>query len=107
MVALANLIHSESHRFDGQVIKCLIAAVSVGISNHTPVLDLNYVEDRDAEVDANIVGISGGGFAEVQATSEHGTFDRSQLDELLDLATPALEQLYALQRKAIRLKELG
>lgn len=104
MVALANLLHSESHRFDSQIVSHLVAAVSVGITSGTPVLDLNYVEDRDADVDANIVGMAGGDFAEVQSTSEHGTFNRDQLNALLDLASPALESLYDLQRKVIRLK---
>lgn len=106
MVALANLLHVESHRFNHPVVKCLTAAVSVGIIKGAAVLDLNYVEDRDAEVDANVVGLSQGGFADVQATSEHGTFTRAQLDEMLDLAAPALDQLYALQRSCIRLKNL-
>jgi ribonuclease PH len=107
MVALANLVHSESHRFDSSVISQLVAAVSVGISKGVPVLDLNYVEDRDADVDANVVGMAGGDFAEVQATSEHGTFNRQQLDDLLDLAAPALDKIYTMQRAVIRLKSLG
>jgi len=106
MVALANLLQTESHRFSQPVAKCLVAAISVGIVKGTAVLDLNYVEDRDAEVDANVVGLSTGGFADVQSTSEHGTFVRAQLDEMLDLAAPALEQLYAMQRASVRLKNL-
>jgi len=108
LVALANLLHQESHRFtrSSQVMKCLASAISVGIVNGTPMLDLNYVEDRDAEVDANVVGLSANGFAEVQATSEHGTFSRDQLDTMLDLAAPALEKLYELQRACIRNKSL-
>jgi ribonuclease PH len=104
MVALANLLHSERQRFRAPLVKTLTAAISVGIVKGAAVVDLNYVEDRDAIVDANVVGLSSGGFAEVQATNEHGTFTRQQLDEMLDLASPALEQLYDLQRKAIRLE---
>ena len=106
MVALANLIQLESKRFKQAPIKCLAAAISVGISAGVAVLDLNYIEDRDAEVDANIVGLSGGDFAEVQATSEKGTYSRAQLDEMLDLATPALDTLYNLQRAATKYQGL-
>jgi ribonuclease PH len=105
MVALANLLHAERQRFRNQpVVRTLAAAISVGIVNGEPVVDLNYVEDRDAMVDANVVGLSVGGFAEVQATGEHGTFERGQLDQMLDLAAPALDQLYEMQRSAIRLE---
>ena len=106
MVAMANLISSENHRFRVQPLKCLCAAISVGVVDGAPVLDLNYVEDRDAEVDANVVGLSTGGFAEVQATNEHGTFTRDQLDVMLDLAGTALDRIYDLQRKHIAIKEL-
>jgi ribonuclease PH len=108
MVALANLIASEQRRFQSAqgLLKCLVAAVSVGVIHNTPVCDLNYVEDRDAQVDANVVGLSSGGFAEVQATNEHGSFDRPQLDEMLDLAQAGLEHLYSLQRACIRQKHL-
>jgi len=103
MVALANLVSREASRFGRPPVKCLASAVSVGIVNGNPMLDLNYVEDRDAEVDANVVGLSNGGFAEVQATSEHGTFSREQLGQMLDLAAPALARLYEMQRGMIRL----
>ncbi len=102
MVALANLIYLEKKRFKVAPLKCLAAAISVGISAGSAVLDLNYIEDRDAEVDANIVGLSGGDFAEIQATSEKGTYSRKQLDEMLDLASPALDMLYGMQRDATR-----
>lgn len=101
MVALANLLGQEAAKFRANPLKRLVAAVSVGIANGGPLLDLNYVEDRDAAVDANVVGISDGAFAEVQVTSEHGTFNRSDLDTMLDLAAPAIKALYDLQRKSI------
>jgi ribonuclease PH len=104
MVALCNLLHQERGRFRNPLVQCLAAAVSAGIYKGIPVLDLNYVEDRDAEVDGNFIGLSTGGFAEVQATNEHGTFDRGQLDALLDLASLALQSLYNTQRKAIKLE---
>jgi ribonuclease PH len=104
MIALANLLHSEGRRFNSNnhPLKRLVAAVSCGIVKGEPCLDLNYVEDRDAQVDANIVGLSSGGFAEVQATNEHGAFDRAQLDQMLSLVEPSLMQLYALQRQHIK-----
>jgi ribonuclease PH len=104
MIALANLMHSESRRFNSNnhPLKRLVAAVSCGIVKGEPRLDLNYVEDRDAQVDANIVGLAGGGFAEVQATNEHGAFNREQLDQMLTLSEPALEHLYALQRQHVK-----
>jgi ribonuclease PH len=108
MVALANLIHSEQRRFQSAapLLRHLVAAISVGIVDQVPVCDLNYVEDRDAHVDANVVGLSSGGFAEVQATNEHGSFVRAQLDAMLDLADSALQQLYELQRGCIKQRGL-
>jgi ribonuclease PH len=104
MVALANLLHSEQRRFNSArpILKCLVAAISVGMLDDVPICDLNYIEDRDAQVDANVVGLSVGGFAEVQATNEHGSFSRARLDEMLNLADSALNQLYALQRSCIK-----
>jgi len=103
MVALANLLATERRRFRSEPLTCLVAAVSAGVVDKTPLLDLNYVEDRDAAVDANIIGLSTGGFAEVQATNEHSEFSREELDALLDLCQPALEKLFALQREHIKL----
>ena len=79
----------------------LVAAVSVGVVDGTPVLDLPYVEDRDAEVDANIVMGEPDAFIEVQATGEHGTFDRASLDTMLDLARAGIGELFALQRRIL------
>ena len=102
MVALANLIGQEAGKFKGNPLLRLVAAVSVGLVRGEAVLDLNYIEDRDADVDANVVGMSDGDFAEVQATSEHGSYSREQLDQMLDLAAPALKTLYGMQREAIK-----
>jgi ribonuclease PH len=79
----------------------LIAAVSVGKVEGEPRLDLAYLEDRDAEVDANVVMLEPAAFVEVQGTGEHGTFDRAELDRLLDLAQGGLQQLFAMQRSAL------
>ncbi len=78
-----------------------VAAVSVGIIDGEPRLDLDYEEDVRAEVDMNVVMSSEGKFVEVQGTGEHGTFDRAQLDQLVDLATSGIRTLDAAQIKAL------
>ena len=78
-----------------------VAAVSVGIVDGEARLDLPYVEDSAAEVDMNIVMTADGKLVEVQGTAEQGTFDRKQLDTLVDLATAGIEQLIAAQRRAL------
>ena len=77
-----------------------VAAVSVGIVNGECVLDLPYIEDSKADVDMNVVGNEDGKLIEVQGTAEHGTFDRKQLDAMLDLAAVGIKQL-AVAQKAI------
>ncbi len=79
----------------------LVAAVSVGIVEGEPRLDLAYLEDRDAGVDANIVQREPNEFVELQGTGEHGTFTRAQLDELLGLADKGIAQLFRAQRQAL------
>jgi len=76
-----------------------VAAVSVGVVGGEVVLDLPYVEDSKAEVDMNVVGTEDGALIEVQGTGEDGTFDRKQLDAMLDLATAGIRQLAAAQRQ--------
>jgi ribonuclease PH len=78
-----------------------VAAVSVGIVDGVARLDLDYELDVRAEVDMNVVMSSRGEFVEVQGTGEHGTFDRAQLDVLLDLATGGIRRLDALQAAAL------
>jgi len=78
-----------------------VAAVSVGIVDGTPLLDLDYAEDSRAQVDMNVVGTRGGALVEVQGTAEGDPFRREQLDELLDLATAGLETLFAAQARAL------
>jgi ribonuclease PH len=79
----------------------MVAAVSVGKVAGEHRLDLAYLEDRDAEVDANIVMLEPNAFVEVQGTGEHGTFDRAELNQLVDLAQHGLQQLFALQHAAV------
>jgi ribonuclease PH len=78
-----------------------IAAISVGVFNGAPVLDLDYAEDSQAETDMNVVMNSGGGFVEIQGTAEGHAFRRHELDALLDLASAGLTQIFALQSQAI------
>jgi ribonuclease PH len=82
-------------------VKRRVAAVSVGIIDGEPRLDLDYEEDVRAEVDMNVVMSSEGQFVEVQGTGEHGTFDRAQLDQLIDLAIAGIRSLDAAQIKAL------
>jgi ribonuclease PH len=77
-----------------------IAAVSVGIVGGTPVLDLEYSEDVDAETDMNVVMNSGGAFIEVQGTAEGHAFRREELDAMLNLAATGTARLFALQLEA-------
>jgi ribonuclease PH len=98
-IALNNL--SAKGYLDQDVLKSAVAATSVGIVNGLAVLDLCYEEDSRAEVDVNVVMNDMGEFIEVQATGEEGTFRRSALDELLDLAYKGIGELLALQQSAI------
>jgi ribonuclease PH len=78
-----------------------VAAVSVGVVEGASLLDLDYVEDSNADVDLNVVMTHDGLFVEVQATAEKVPFDRARLDELLDLAAGGVEELQLLQEEAI------
>jgi len=79
-----------------------VAAVSVGIVRGAPVVDLDYGEDSTAETDMNVVMNNGGGFVEVQGTAEGHAFRRHELDQLLDLAANACQQLFAVQIEALQ-----
>jgi len=78
-----------------------VAGVSVGVIGGEPRLDLDYSEDVVADVDMNVVMSSEGRFVEVQGTGEHGTFDRAELDGLIELAVHGLSELDARQRSAL------
>ncbi|MEO3746170.1 ribonuclease PH [Plantactinospora sp. B5E13] len=84
-----------------KVVHRSIAAVSVGIIEGEPRLDLNYLEDVAAEVDMNVVCTGTGDFVEVQGTGEAGVFAREQLDALLDLGVLGCAELTEAQRKAL------
>ncbi|MFD1720188.1 ribonuclease PH [Amnibacterium endophyticum] len=104
-VALADAIEwAREKRFVGQRSQPLVdsvAAVSVGIIDGAPMLDLAYTEDVRAETDMNVVATGRGLFVEVQGTAEGATFDRRELDGLLDLALAGTARLTELQRAAL------
>ena len=78
-----------------------VAAISVGVIDGTPMLDLEYTEDVRAEVDMNVVMTGDGRFVEVQGTAERQAFSRAELDVLLDLAADGLCGIHAAQRAAL------
>lgn len=80
-----------------------VAAVSVGIHNGAPILDLCYEEDSAAEVDANVVMTADGRFVEYQATAEHRAFDDEQMSRMTGLAKKGIAELIAIQKAAIDL----
>jgi ribonuclease PH len=78
-----------------------VAATSVGIVSGEPMLDLDYEEDSQADVDMNLVMTGSGKFVEVQATAEHHPFDDAQLSRLIDLARHGIRELMEIQKRAI------
>lgn len=78
-----------------------VAAVSVGIIQATPILDLAYSEDSEAEVDMNIVCTGAGKFIEIQGTAEREPFTREQMDEMLILADKGIAALFEIQRNVL------
>jgi ribonuclease PH len=102
-VALADAVSwlSGRKRTKGNPLTTSVAAVSVGIIDGEPRLDLCYDEDVAAETDMNVVCTGGGEFVEVQGTAERDPFDRKLLDQLLDLAVAGCADLTALQRDAL------
>jgi len=108
-VAVADAVASLDDRPDAAapppalraVFRDSVAAVSVGVVDGTALLDLEYVEDKDAEVDMNLVMTGSGRFVEVQGTGEGATFDQQQLDHLLDLGRRGIAAIAAAQRAAL------
>ena len=81
-----------------------VAAVSVGIVDGTPLLDLEYVEDAACDTDMNVVMTGAGGFVELQGTAEGVPFSRDEMNRLLDLAQGGIATLIAMQKEALELK---
>jgi ribonuclease PH len=82
-------------------IRDFVAAVSVGVVQGTPLLDLEYTEDSACDTDMNVVMTASGGFVEVQGTAEGVPFSRSEMDALLALADKGIRELVAAQRAAL------
>jgi ribonuclease PH len=84
------------------VVKTQVAAISVGIVNGEPLLDLTYEEDSMAEVDMNVVMTSKGEIVEIQGTAEGKPFSRETLQKMLDIAWEGLQELFQAQREALK-----
>jgi ribonuclease PH len=101
-VALADAVRGliESGDLAEDPMLCQVAAISVGIVDGEPVLDLDYAEDSTADTDMNIVMNSHGGFIEVQGTAESAAFSDSELNAMLALARGGIERIFELQENA-------
>ena len=84
-----------------KVLKDCVSAVSVGVINGTPMLDLPYIEDSQAMTDMNVAMTGSGQFIEIQGTAEHRPFSRDELNQLLDLAEKGNKELQTAQRAAL------
>jgi ribonuclease PH len=85
----------------GEVLRDQVAAVSCGIYRGTPVLDLDYAEDSDADADANFVLTGNGGIVEIQGTAEHTPFSEEAYNELMQLAKKGIRELVNLQKLTV------
>src|SRR5271154_3036071 len=103
MVALADAGAwlREKQLIAADPLRDFVAAVSVGIVDGEPVLDLDYAEDSNCDTDMNVVMTGAGHFVEVQGTAEGAPFTREQLSKLMDLATAGISKLITLQRTAL------
>ena len=91
----------ERSLLKGDPIRDHVAAVSCGIYRGTPVLDLDYLEDSEADTDANFVLTGSGKFVEIQGTAEAEPFSTEELAELIGLAQKGISELVVLQRAAV------
>jgi len=104
-VALYDAVASCTARglIAGRPLKDFVAAVSVGLVNGVPVLDLDYAEDSDCDTDMNVVMTGAGGFVEMQGTAEGAPFTRAEMDALVMLADSGIRKLIAAQKQALGL----
>ena len=104
-IALADAIEKlrKSKKIEGHPVVDYVAAISVGIIDGKPVLDLTYEEDSRADVNMNIVMTGSGQFVEVQGTAEHAPFSKKNLDGLLLLAKKGVSELISVQKRFIRI----
>jgi len=103
-IALADALNKL--RKDGRIskipVKDFVAATSVGLMNGKLLLDLNYEEDSQADLDMNIVMTGAGEFVEIQGTAERKTFNKEEMDKLLTLAKTGIKELIDIQRSFLK-----
>jgi ribonuclease PH len=90
-------------RIEQSPITDYVAAISVGVFDGLPVLDLDYDEDSQCDTDMNVVMTGDGGFVEIQGTAEGEPFTRDEMNALLDLAQSGIETLIAKQKEALEI----
>jgi ribonuclease PH len=100
--AVAKLL--TTGRIETSPINDFVAAISVGIHNGVPILDLDYEEDSHCDTDMNVVMTGDGGFVEIQGTAEGAPFSRDEMNRLLDLAQSGIETLVQKQKQALEFK---
>ncbi len=91
----------KSGKITESPLKDSVAAISVGVYQGTPVLDLDYIEDSDCDTDMNVVMTGKGGFVEIQGTAEGEPFSRDAMNAMLDLAAHGIQQLIIKQNEAL------
>ena len=89
----------------GAALTQLVAAVSVGIWRGEPILDLDYIEDSEAETDLNVVVLADGGFVELQGTAEGAPFSEQELQSLIDLAKIGTQNILQAQKSILRITD--
>jgi ribonuclease PH len=97
LASISSILANEPDK----ILRGSVAAISVGLLEDVELLDLEYVEDKDAEVDMNLVMTGAGQFVEVQGSGEESTFSRSQLDRLLKLGKVGIDAITEQQRKSL------
>ncbi|MGM0450902.1 MAG: ribonuclease PH [Pseudomonadota bacterium] len=102
-VALVDALNTlvANGRLSRSPLKQMVGAISVGVYNGTPVLDLDYPEDSSAETDMNVIMTDRGGFIEIQGTAEGEAFEQQELDSMLGLARKGINELFEAQKAAL------
>ncbi|MDX1800541.1 MAG: ribonuclease PH [Marinobacter sp.] len=102
-VALVDALESlvKEGRLKQSPLIQMVAALSVGVYRGTPVLDLDYPEDSEAETDMNVIMTDQGGFIEIQGTAEGAPFEQHELDSMLSLARTGINQIFDIQKAAL------
>ena len=91
----------DNRKIAAPLVTKQVAAVSVGILGGEVLLDLKYEEDKDVDVDLNVIQVGDGNFVEIQGTAEHNPFTRANLNAMLDMATKGLKELFGIQKSAL------